>query len=124
MGTVLFLVPDTGFKASFDADDVRRSLTSLAGVTNYREGKETGLGDLVQCDCDYACEDDWTRVSVSKDLKAIALSGTGTASLGLALEFQKHYGKELWLVVSESPSDKVNLATGSSVEELRSHLNL
>jgi hypothetical protein len=121
MSASLFLFLDTEGKVKFDAVKVRACLQHLQGVSNCREGVDTARNDML-FDCFYEFNDDSTTIFVPKDLSFMSIWGTGEASLQAALEIQKRYDAPIYIAVSESPNNVVNLSTVSSLPELKKRL--
>jgi len=76
-------------------------------------------------DCFYRFNGDSTTIVVPKgELSFISIWGTGLASLQAAREIQKAYEGPVYVAVSESPGNVVNLSTVSSLAELKNRLML
>lgn len=101
----------------FDREAVSAALHSVRGTYDH---KENTLGSLLECRFDWA--DDSTIVRLTEDQESISLSGSGDASLKLALELQASVGQPLRLVDSDYSFD-LPLSEVSSVEDLRSRMS-
>jgi hypothetical protein len=122
MSASLFLFLDPEGKISFDPLKVRTCVKNLHGVSNWREGADTAVNDML-FDCVFRFNQERTTVVVPKgDLSFISIWGTGDASLQAALEVQRGYESPVYVAVSESPGNIVDLSTVSSLDELRKRL--
>lgn len=121
MSTSLFLYLDAAGNANFDQKKIRDYLHDLQGVSNWREGPAT-VNDEMLFDCVYEFKQDSTTIFVPKDLSFISIWGTGDASFQAALEIQKRSNAPIYIAVSESPENVVNLSTVSSLQELKERL--
>ena len=99
----------------FDEEKVFQILNSVPGVKNLNRGKTTGA--IMEGNYDFSS--DSTIVRLAEDLETISISGTGDASLQLALEIQRAYHQPLHLVDSDYSFDVV-LSDVSSLSGLKS----
>lgn len=121
MSASLFLFLDTDGKVKFDEAKIRNCLQNLQGVSHCRERSDTAQNDIL-VDCFYEFNQDSTTIFVPKDSSFVSIRGTGEASLQAALEVQKRYDAPIYVAVSESPANVVNLSTVSSQQELKDRL--
>ena len=82
MNSLLMLI---GEHEQFDAEKIYRDLQDIAGVSELKRGHFVGA--VLQCH--YAFNGDSTIVRLSDDLKTLTATGTGDASLQVALELQR-----------------------------------
>ncbi len=122
MSASLLLYLDAEGKVSFDPTKIRNCLKHLEGMSNWREGSDTPRDDML-FDCFYEFNGDSTIVFVPPQLSFVGVWGTGDASLQVALEIQKRYDAPIYIAVSESPDNVVNLTTVLSLLDLKNRLN-
>ena len=106
-----------GENKNLDKNNLVEILQEIPGTQDVRKGNF--LGSILECDFSY--EADFTIVRLSNDLKTISISGTGDASLKIALEIQKRYSKAIRVVDSDYSFDLV-LEQMVSVSELRQRM--
>jgi hypothetical protein len=96
----------------FDREPVADALKNIEGTYNHRE-----VGDVASLyECQYDEADDSTIVRLAKDRKAIVISGSGEASISLALRLQSILRQPL-LAIDSDYSFEVPLMGISSIEE-------
>ncbi len=96
-----FLVLFAGEDKKFDEEMVFQILANIPGVYDLK--REPNVDAVIEGRCDF--EDDSTIVRLSEDLETITISGTGKASLQLALEIQKALGTPLRVFDSDYSFD-------------------
>jgi hypothetical protein len=96
----------------FDADLVHRFLNTCPGVYNIKENPDERARLMAQ----YDFGRDSTIFDLGTDLKAIAISGTGIASLQLCCMFQAAYPKPLHVMDEAYCFDLVISDFGNATE--------
>jgi hypothetical protein len=103
-----------GENQKFEQNQLKSILQKNSEVKNLKTGNF--VGSILECDFSY--ESDFTIVRLSDDLETITISGTGDASLKIALEIQKSYPKPIRVIDSDYNFD-LQLQEISSVSEFR-----
>lgn len=87
----LIICSDPGF--TFDEEKVLQNLKDIPGVFNLERGDFVGA--VLQCE--YVFNSDRTIVRLSDDLESITISGTGEASVQMAIELQHRETQPLYV---------------------------
>jgi hypothetical protein len=107
------------------SDELPFDLAAVQGIFHWERGfwnvrfDEPG-GAVIEAD--YVQAEDWTIISLSKDLSRISLSGTSDAALRAALILQTHITLPLRIIDTDYSFD-LALQDYSNVEELRAAID-
>ncbi len=96
--------------------DREETLSALENISEINAKKYDSVGSIFQGSFDFG--NDSTIVRLKDDLKSISISGTGDASLKLALEIQKRIKPEL-IVTDSDYSFETSLKEISTIKGLR-----
>ena len=112
-----FLLLYVSEDVSFDLGKVRLALEQIPGTYDLRT--DHTIGAVLQCKYDFGS--DSTIVRLTEGLETISISGTGEASIRIALEIQRQLAVPLHAVDSDYSFD-ILLGTEGGNSELRQAL--
>ena len=107
-----------GENQKFDVPTTIDAITSIAGVSNTREGKFIGAS----FECEYTLQGLTTIVRISEDAETVTIEGFGDESLDFALKLQSLLSVPLSVIDMEY-SFNLKLPNYKAVSELKSAIS-
>lgn len=107
-----------GENQKFDVPNTIEAITSIAGVSNAREGKFIGA----IFECEYTLQGLTTIVRVSDDAETVTVEGLVNESLDFALKLQSALTESLSAIDMEY-SFNIELSNYESIDDLKSAIS-